>query len=400
MVLLGAGLHAQTAALDWQREMREQVSQRQLEAALATVNRRIEQSAGDVEAHGWRGRILAWSGRWSDAESEYRYVLQEAPADAEIMAGLADVLLWQGRAREALGVLDRASQVSASDPEVLLRRAKVLLVLERDAEARSQFQQVLGIDPENQEARKALSKSDREARHEFRVGEDIDTFNYTDAAQGQSFSLSSRWSLRWSTYFSLNHYQRFGENAAKGTASIGLRIHGDSWLNAGGAGARDQGVIPRSEAFFELGHGFRFQNPFFRGLETAYQQHWFWYREAHVLAAGGSATVYLPRDWTWTLTVRGARSGFAGTGVEWTPSGSTRLGFPIWKAISGNLLFGVGSETYAQVDQIGSFSARTYGGGLRVRISRNQDITGYVASQQRSQGRSQNSLGLNYGIHF
>jgi hypothetical protein len=135
-------------------------------------------------------------------------------------------------------------------------------------------------------------------------------------------------------------------------------------------------------------------------MEASYQQHWFWYRGAHVLTIGASEMFYLPRDWTWTITTTGARSGFDRTSVEWVPSGSTKLGFPVLKRLAGNIFFAVGSETFAQVDQIGRFSARTYGGGLRCRITEKQDINGYVSSQDRSQGRSQNSFGFNYGIHF
>jgi hypothetical protein len=111
-------------------------------------------------------------------------------------------------------------------------------------------------------------------------------------------------------------------------------------------------------------------------------------------------TYYLPRDFTWNVTVTGARSGFASTGVDWAPAGSTRLGFPLYRRLSGNVAFAVGSEDFAQVDQIGRFSARTFGGGLRLRFASNQDISGYIARQNRSQAVIQTSYGVSYGIHF
>jgi hypothetical protein len=37
---------------------------------------------------------------------------------------------------------------------------------------------------------------------------------------------------------------------------------------------------------------------------------------------------------------------------------------------------------------------------LRYRISLRHDISGYVASQDRSQGRTQNSFGMSYGLRF
>lgn len=395
-----ASYAAHGVASDWRQQVRDQVAQHQLDSALATIDRQLEVSPNDLEAHGWRGRILSWKGSWSEAESEYRYVLQSVPGDVDILIGLADVLLWSQRPQEALSVLDRARLWAPSNPEVLSRRAKVLRTLGRNADSQLEFRQLLAHDPHNQEAKRALKTVAPVSRHEFRVGEDIDTFNYSDAAYVHSLTLSSRWSQRWATSFSASFCQRFGESATKGTASAMFRVTQKDLLTVGGSGAGDQGIIPRSEAFFEYGHAFRLRNPFFRGLETSYRQHWLWYRGAHVLTTGVGQLVYLPRDWTWMFTTTGARSGFTGSGVEWVPSGSTKLGFPLLRQLSGNIFFAVGSENFTQVDQIGRFSAHTYGGGLRYRFRENQDVSGYIASQDRSGNRSQNSFGLSYGIHF
>jgi len=89
-----------------------------------------------------------------------------------------------------------------------------------------------------------------------------------------------------------------------------------------------------------------------------------------------------------------------GTSVGWTPSGWTKLGFPLRHGVTGNLFFAVGSENFAQIDQIGRFSAHALGGGLRYRFAARQDINGYIARQNRNQGQTDTSLGLSYGIHF
>jgi Tfp pilus assembly protein PilF len=400
VLILGTASVAQIPASNWEQQVREYIHKEQLDAGLAVVEQRIAISPADLEAHGWRGRILAWKGRWPEAETEYRHVLLKAPGDIDILTGLADVLLWQERPQEALQSLDQANRLSPSNPEVLSRRARLLLALGRTEEARAPLREMLRIDPHDETVSKTLKGLAPETRHELRLGEDIDTFNYTDTAQAQVLGLNSRWSPRWSTFFETSFYQRFGEDAAKASGGVAFRFTARNWISAGGAGANDHGVIPRTEAFFECGHGSRFEKQLIRGIEVAYQQHWFWYRGAHVLTAGMSQFLYLPREWTWALTVNGARSGFSGSGIEWVPSGSTRLGFPLCHGLSGNVLFAVGSENFAQVDQIGRFSARTFGGGLRYRISPQHDISGYIASQDRSQGRVQNSFGLNYGIRF
>lgn len=55
---------AQQPPADWQQLLREQVKTQQLDAALATVERRLADNPADLEAHGWRGRVLAWKGYW------------------------------------------------------------------------------------------------------------------------------------------------------------------------------------------------------------------------------------------------------------------------------------------------------------------------------------------------
>jgi tetratricopeptide (TPR) repeat protein len=385
---------------DWQHRVREMTQARQFDAALQLAEQRLAEAPGDLEARGWHGRVLAWQGHWAEAESDYRAVIARAPDDVDMLSGLADVLHWQGKTKEALAFADRACGLAPTQPDLLLRRARILRALGDRSQARRQYRAILYLDPENQEAKRELAGLSEETKHELRIGTDIDTFNYTDAAQAQSLLVTSRWTRRWSTAFGSDFYQRFGQDAGKFVASSSFRFTQHNWLSAGGSAGHDNGVIPKREAFFEYGHGFHISNGLIRGLEASYQQRWLWYQGAHVLTVGATQLYYLPKDWTWTLTVTGARSGFAGTGVEWVPSGSTRLAFPLPARFRGNLSFAVGSENFAQVDEIGRFSARTYGGGLKYRIAARQDVSGYIAVQDRTQGRTQNSYGLSYGLRF
>jgi len=392
-------LAAQTTH-DWQTQVRKDVEIQHIDAALAVVDQRLADRPEDWEAHGWRGRLLAWKGRWSEGETEYRLVLDKFPNDIEILTDLSDVLLWQKKYAEALQTLDDARKISPSDPEILSRRARVLAVLGRTPEARAEYQQTLLFDALNSEARAGLDSLRENTKHELRVGEDVDVFNYANAGQTQSVSLSSRWNQRWATVFGVSTYQRFGQDAVKFLTSTAFHFTARDWFTVGSAVANSQSVVPTNEAFFEYGHAFRIENRWVRGLESSYQQHWFWYQGAHVLTLNTSQILYLPHEWTWSLNVTGARTGFVGTPVDWTPSGWTKLGFPLQRRVTGNVFFGVGSENFAQIDQIGRFSAHTFGGGLRYQFATGQDITGYVARQYRTQGQIDTSFGLSYGIRF
>lgn len=385
---------------DWQQRVREDATNHHLDAALTVVEHRLATNPEDLEAHGWHGRLLAWKGRWPESEAEYRLVLAKVPDDTEILTALADVLLWQKKYEESLGTLNRARRIAPSDPEILVRRARVLAQLGRVPEARSEYSELLKFDPENRDLNAALASLAANTQHELRIGNDTDFFSYTGAAQTQSISLSSRWNRRWSTVFRTSIYQRFGENAVKFSASAAYHITGQDWANVGCSLANQQAVVPTNEEFFEFGHGFHLGNRWVRGLESSYEQHWYWYQGAHVLTVSSSNLAYLPRRWTLGLTVTGARTGFAGTAADWVPSGWTKLGFPLQRRLTGNLFYAVGSEDFSQVDQIGRFAAHTYGGGLRYQLAEKQDVTGYVSRQYRTLNQTETSFGLSYGIRF
>jgi tetratricopeptide (TPR) repeat protein len=398
VVLFAAGVT--WAQADWQEQVRKKVRLHQLDGALTLIDQRLAEDTSDLEARGWRGRVLAWQGKWAAAESEYRQVLDKAPNDTEILCALADVMLWQGRPKEALEVVNRARELDPTQPEILLRRARIFQALHDILEARSQYRELLRLYPESQEAKSGLAALATENRHELRVGFDGSTFNYIGPAEEEVLVLISRWTSRFTTTFNTGFYQRFGEDAVNLVAEGSIRMTKSDWMSFGAAVGNHQGIIPEHEAFFEYGHGFRFSNRWVKGLEASYQQHWFWYESAHVLTINCTQLYYLPKEWTWTISLTGARSGFTGTGVEWVPSGYSRLGFPLYRRLSGNVTFGNGTEDFAQIDQIGRFSARTYAGGLKYITVPGQDITGYVARQDRTSGETEDSFGVSYGFHF
>jgi cytochrome c-type biogenesis protein CcmH/NrfG len=400
VLLVVRAVYPQEGSDDWQQRVSESGQHHQWDAAFAVIDQRLEKDPADLEARGWRGRVLAWQGHWASAETEYRRVLEQAPNDTEILCGLADVLLWQGRLKDSLRIVDHAREIDPKNSEILLRRARILSALEDSAEARSQYREILALDPQNQEAKSELAGLGIENRHELRLGFDASTFNYIGPAEDETLFLTSHWTSRITTTFNTGVYQRFGQNAGDFVGSGSYRITKGDWLTVGGAIANHQSVIPEYESFFEFGHGFRFSNRRVKGLEASYQQHWFWYQGAHVLTLSGTQLYYLPKEWTWTISVTGARSGFTGTGIEWVPSGYTRLGFPLYRNLSGNVTFANGTENFAQIDQIGRFSARTYAGGLKYRFTQAQDVTGYIAVQDRSDGDTENSFGVSYGFRF
>jgi len=382
---------------DWQQRVQAEVQAQHLDSALDIVEKRLAAVPDDYEARGWHGRLLAWKGRWTDGEREYRLVLEKYPDDVDILIGLSDVLLWQQRYPEAFQALKHAKTIAPSNPEVLSRMARILTILGRPDEAQLEYQNLLQFDPQNKEARAVLLEN---AKQELRVGNDTDFFNFTNDAETQTVSLTSRWNHLWSSAFAVNTYQRFGQNAVKIQGAGTFHVRGQTWVSAGAGVGNHQTIVPTSEAFFELGHAFHFDNRWVQGLESSLQQHWFWYQGAHVLTLSTNQIVYLPKGWMWTMDVTGARSSLTETVSGWEPSGWSKLGFPLFHRLSGNVLYGVGNENFSQIDQLEQFSAHTYGGGLHYQFADRQDVQGYVARQERSQGLTDTTLGISYGIRF
>jgi tetratricopeptide (TPR) repeat protein len=135
----------QAAPEDWQACLRQLVEQQALANALALAEDRLSEHPEDLEARGWRARLLAWTNRWNESEIEYRAVLESAPYDMDILVGLADLLSWQERRTEAIVFLNQASILDAGRKDVQLRRGRLLHALGLRAEAGAAYAQLLSL---------------------------------------------------------------------------------------------------------------------------------------------------------------------------------------------------------------------------------------------------------------
>jgi len=405
LTLLAARAAAQEQQPDWQGQVRKYCDASDWPSAIRVLEEQIARAPRDLDLKAWRARVLTWSGRLAEARQEYLTLLKVASNDPDNWAGLASVYAREGKNADALRALDTAVQLDPKRADLHAARARALRALGKRSEARAEFQKALILDPPSTEARVGLKSLRAEPKHELRVGNETDLLSYTAANEGNWASLATRWTPVWATSFGGAAYQRSGVLAAKFIGSATAHLPSLGAITAGGAVGHDNAVIPKSEAFFELDHGWKTgEGTLLRGLEFSYGQHWYWYQTARILALNGVAIIYLPQEWSFSLAATGARSAFSGTGVEWRPSGSMRLGFPLatWRItqLSGNIFFAAGTENFALSDQIGAFASQTYGGGLRFRFSERQDITCVSSYQRRTQNRTDTYLGFSYGIHF
>jgi len=396
---------AQQPTLTWQEEVRRCAAAQDWTTAMSIVEREIARAPQDMDIRTWRARVLLWSGKVAEAEREYHEILIAVPNDPDNWMALANVYSHERRTQDALQALSRAVELDPKRADLHAARGRALRAANNQSGAKLEFRRALELDPTNKEAGLGLLSLHDEPKHEMRVGVNTDLFSFAGANDLEGVSLTSRWTPRWKTSVSENFYQRAGTDAETFVASLTGKLPRWGALTVGGAAAHDNNVIPKNEAFFDYDQGWRLTDTkLLHGLEIAFGQHWYWYTTARILTINEMTLFYLPRDWTWSVGLTGARSRFSGTGAEWRPSGMTRIGFPISgreeRRLQGNVFCAVGTENFAQVDQIGQFSSQTYGGGLRFQLTERHDVSGFAAYQKRTQGRRQTSFGFSYGFHF
>ena len=403
--LLALPVWGQSPQPEWQKQVRRYADKQDWAQAMRIVDEEIARAPGDMDVRAWRARILEWSGKLAEAEQEYLQILQVANKDPDNWMGLGNVYLREGKAQEASRAFDTAIGLDPRRADLRMAHGRALAAAGDRKGAQLEFQRALSLDPANREVRVAQRSVFGEPKNELCVGQEDNAFNFLNPNYDEWLNLQTQWTPHWNTTFVGNFFQWGPASAAKFQASVGGQLPKWGGLTVGGATAHDSGVIPKTEAFFELDHGWKTsETRLIRGIELTYGQHWYWYRDAKVQALTGVALVYLPRDWTFSIGVTGAQSTFPGLGTQWHPSETARLGFPIIggerKQISGNVFFATGIENFASIDQIGSFTSQTYGGGLKFAVTTRQSIGPYASYQKRSQNRTDVNFGLNYALRF
>jgi len=202
-----------------------------------------------MDMRAWRARVLAWAGQLAEAEKEYLEVLKASGKDPDNWMGLANVYLREGRTVEALRALDTAVRLDPTRADLHAARARALRAAGERKPAQLEFQNALNLDPTSAEARAGLISLRPEPKHELRIGQDTDLFNFTGANHDQWTSLASQWTPALSTTFGGVFINAGALTRGKFVGSVTRRQPKWGALTLGGAIGHDNAVIPKSEAF-------------------------------------------------------------------------------------------------------------------------------------------------------
>src|SRR6202140_571409 len=189
--LLCLSAWGQQLTLTWQADVRRCAEAKDWAAAMGIVDREVARTPRDMDVRAWRARILTWSGRLAEAESEYQDILAAAPNDPDIWLGLAAVYSREGRTNEALQTLDRAVELDPRRADIRVAHASALRAIGFQDEAKVEFSRALSLDPTNTEGRAGLASLRGTLKHELRVGVNTDLFNFTSANQDEGLTLIS-----------------------------------------------------------------------------------------------------------------------------------------------------------------------------------------------------------------
>src|SRR5260370_2105275 len=103
--LVACPTFGQDQTLDWQRQVRKYAEAQDWDSAMRIVDHEVARSPQDMDVSAWRARVLAWSGRLTEAEEEYVEILLDSRNDPYNWIGLALAYATSARSSMSLPAL-------------------------------------------------------------------------------------------------------------------------------------------------------------------------------------------------------------------------------------------------------------------------------------------------------
>lgn len=203
---------------------REKAFNKERELAREMLQTILTRNPGYDDARVLLGRTYAWDGQRDNARTEFKTVLEKTKY-LDAYRALADVEMWDDKYTDALKTANAGLEHFPTDEELLYKKANALHKLEKDDEALSVLQQLLTLDPSDEQGLELL-KDIRTSRKKYNFGLSygVDFFNRSfDPAHYSSMQLGkiTRWG---SATARVNYAHRFDTDGVQGEIDLYPRI--------------------------------------------------------------------------------------------------------------------------------------------------------------------------------
>jgi len=128
---------------------REAIGKDSLPEAESILNTLLENFPGDADGQLMRGRVLAWQGKYPEAEKDLLEVTRNTPEYTDAWHALTDLYLWSNRLEEAKKCCEMCLKQEPDTPGFYIKYARILIGLRMYPKARQALLQgqALGADP-------------------------------------------------------------------------------------------------------------------------------------------------------------------------------------------------------------------------------------------------------------
>ncbi len=238
-------------------------------------------------------------------------------------------------------------------------------------------------------------------KREIIVGGDFDSFNFAGPAQALSLAYRADINPEFALELDGYGYSRFGSDAGRGGLSLTYSPTRRTSVTVGGSAGPSNPVAARGEGFAEIDHGIDVsEKGLIRGVELDYRQSWLWFPNSQVTVFSPGVIFYMPGNCMLLVRAYQAKNDWKSLqSANWTTGASARLVVPLSEHLTGDVFYANGAENLALADQVGRFSAQTYGGGARYRIGPHE-IGTHIYYQTRTLGQTQTTVSLGYAYRF
>jgi YaiO family outer membrane protein len=381
------------------------------------------------EQNSWNVDYLLWVATLSDllkdsvtATQFYDRALALEPLNVEALVGKAYALMRRQEFQTTLETLSLARLVAPNNTDVLLALARTDYYHGDAQQARKYVNQVLSLDPENQEAEELTALFTRPRPLEVRLGYGNDRFSRVSPSRMGSLSVGyvgerSRISghyERWQEFDEevdlgrLSFNQRFGNGLwLRGDAmlAVGATVLAERDYTAGLAWSLPRGVVLGADyryLRFQLDKThviaplieYYFETPIW--IRAMFFKSWTEFQPTAAVDNNESFRLHYYQQITQPVVIN---FGFAHGNETFSALPPDRLGtVDSLRTIERLRRAGLLDDTLRTIEPLDSLEASTYSGGLDFKLSPGLSVDLNFSYQDRPDGSSQSSFGVGFTI--